>query len=188
MTAKAHETRYYSVQTVPKNVKSQSKNIGFYLTQAELSVVLPNQPQIQKNILYIEPIVQVFRLQPDPLKRAGIYLEISQNGMVATLAGPERATLEVECLVQTGLTISLPLWTITSGDDSEVGLWNNFGKLVVPDMRARSADSNHFELEGGRYFLVAQVDGNSQLQIGMGVSAPALREIDCHPTETRSAG
>ena len=81
MTAKAHETRYYSVQIVPKNVKSQSKNIGFYLTQAELSVVLPNQPQIQKNILYIEPIVQVFRLQADPLKRAGIYLEISQNGM-----------------------------------------------------------------------------------------------------------
>lgn len=142
--------------------------------QAEMLLWLPKQPQIRREILQVSKASQVYNLHPDPSAIGGINLNLCQKHFHASLSGPERADLEVECIVHEGSTMTLPIWAVAQGQEAEVNVWDSFGKLVVPDLLTRGIDAPDLLLNAGKYMIIASVTGTTTMVLGAGV---AMNEV-----------
>lgn len=131
---------------------------------------LPNQPQIRRDIFQVSQTSQTYHLHPDPTAAGGISLNMCQTHFHASMSGPARADIEVECIVHEGSTMTLPIWAMAQGSEAEANVWDNFGKLLVPDLLARGVDAPDLHLSAGKYMIIASVTGNTTMVIGAGVA------------------
>jgi len=143
------------------------------LIHAELALSLPGRPAVRRELLRFDDAHRVVTLRPDGT-RAHVTLETNASYLVASLAGPEQADIEVHWLVEGSSMHALPLWAMARGGDAEVALWDAFGRLAVPDVLARGVDAANIELAAGRYVLTATAFGDTTVLVGAGVSAQAL--------------
>jgi len=143
-----------------------------------MTLWLPGHPVVRREILRLDECSHEWVLRPDG-SGAGISLNLQGDGLLLSLAGPERADVELELQVdEPGLR--LMLWGIARGSDAEAALWDCFGKLAVPDLLARTPDAEMLDLATGRYLLSASVSGSTTAMIGVGMnasSALALRSL-----------
>jgi len=151
---------------------------------ADLTVWLPGQPQVRREILQVTGDPRTFTLRPDD-SRAGVTLLMAEDHFHAAMSGPERAEIEVHWIVQNPNGVEMPLWALAQGRDVEASVWDGFGSLMVPDVTARGPDAHDLVLPPGRYMLSAIVTGQASLLIGAGrscVDALGLR------SDKRNAG
>lgn len=140
---------------------------GIRLTQGDMMVWLPGQPQVRREILQVTGDPRTFMLRPDD-SGAGVTLLMAEDHFHAALAGPEQAEIEVHWLVRNPNGMSMPLWALAQGRDVEANLWDGFGSLLVPDVTARGPDAEDLKLQPGRYMLTAIATGRSSLLVGAG--------------------
>jgi hypothetical protein len=140
------------------------------IARAELSLSLPGMPPVRRELLRPEAAARVFTLRPDGTQ-AHVTLEVGGTHLIASLAGPEQADIEIEWLVEGRSPRALPLWAIAEGRDAEVAVWDAFGRLMVPDVLARGTDAPDIEFVQGRYLLTASAFGRGSLLIGAGIAA-----------------
>ena len=162
------------MKSIPKYLWSEIETAQLQILQAEMLLWLPKQPQIRREILHVSQSSQVYNLHPDPTAVGGINLNLCQKHFHASLSGPERADLEVECIVHEGSTMTLPIWAVAQGQEAEVNVWDSFGKLVVPDLLARGSDAPDLRLNAGKYMIIASVTGTTTMVLGAGV---AMNEV-----------
>jgi hypothetical protein len=162
------------VKSIPKYLWSEIETAQLQVMQAEMLLWLPKQPQIRREILQVSKASQVYNLHPDPSAIGGINLNLCQKHFHASLSGPERADLEVECIVHEGSTMTLPIWAVAQGQEAEVNVWDSFGKLVVPDLLTRGIDAPDLLLNAGKYMIIASVTGTTTMVLGAGV---AMNEV-----------
>jgi hypothetical protein len=148
-------------------------NAALRLVHAELTLSLPGRPPVRRELLRLDSEPRVIALRPDETPAHAV-LETGAGHMLASLAGPERADLEVEWFVESAGTVRMPLWAIARGRDAEVSLWDAFGRLVVPDALARGTDATDLELGCGHHVLTATVFGETALLVGVGITAQAV--------------
>ena len=144
------------------------------LTHAELSLRLPGRPPVRRELLSFDGEPRTFTLRPDGTS-AHATLELGAGHVLASLAGPEQADIEVEWVVEALHPSPLPLWAVANGGDAEVSLWNAFGRLMVPDVIARGFDASDITLESGRYVLTATAFGATRLLVGAGIAAQSVQ-------------
>ena len=152
------------------NATIPSEEPSLRVVRAELALSLPGLPPVRRELLRPEATARVFTLRPDGT-RAHVTLEIAGTHLIASLAGPEQADIEVEWVVEGHCPRLVPLWALAQGPDAEVALWDAFGRLVVPDVLSRGADAPPIEFVQGRYLLTASAFGRSSLLIGAGIAA-----------------
>lgn len=134
-----------------------------------MTLWLPGHPVVRREILRLDEGSQEWLLRPDA-SGAGISLRLHDDGLLLSLAGPERADVELELAVEAA-DLRLPLWGVVHGTDAEAALWDGFGRLAVPDLLARTPDAERISLAPGRYLLSASVDGSTTALIGVGLEA-----------------
>lgn len=143
------------------------------LLHAELALSLPGRPPVRRELLRLDGEPRVITLRPDGTQ-AHATLEVGHAHMLASLAGPEQADVEVEWIVEGGAPQRMPLWAVARGGEAEVSLWDAFGRLTVPDVIARGADAPDVTLTSGRYVLSATALGATTLLVGAGIAAQAV--------------
>ena len=169
------------MKSIPKFLWSEIETAQLQILQAEMLLWLPKQPQISREIFQIPKTSQTYALQPNPNATGGITLDLCQTHFHASLSGPERADLEIECHVLEGETMTLPLWAVAQGPEAEANLWDSFGKLVVPDLLARGIDAPDLLLNAGKYMIIASVTGSTTMVLGAGV---AINEVTLPQTQS----
>ncbi len=175
------------MKSIPKYLWPQAETATLRVTQAELRLWLPKQPHISREIFHIPKTSQTYALQPDPNATGGITLNLCQTHFHASLSGPERADLEIECHVLEGETMTLPLWAVAQGPEAEANLWDSFGKLVVPDLLARGIDAPDLLLHAGKYMIIASVTGSTTMVLGAGVAMNEVTLPQTHSARRRSS-
>lgn len=143
------------------------------LLHAELALSLPGRPPVRRELLRLDGEPRVITLRPDGTQ-AHAMLEVGQVHVLASLAGPEQADVEVEWIIEGGASQPMPLWAIARGGEAEVSLWDAFGRLAVADVTARGADAPDITLACGRYVLSATAFGATTLLVGAGIAAEAV--------------
>ena len=174
------------MKSIPKYLWSQAETATLRVTQAELRLWLPKQPQISREIFQIPKTSQTYALQPNPNATGGITLDLCQTHFHASLSGPERADLEVECIVHESSTMTLPIWAVAQGPEAEANLWDSFGKLVVPDLLTRGIDAPDLLLNAGKYMIIASVTGTTTMVLGAGVAMNEVTLPQTHSARRRS--
>lgn len=152
----------------------KSGRTPLHLQHAEITLRLPGRPPVRRELLQFDGAPRVFTLRPDGT-HAHATLEMGEGWMLASLAGPEQADLEVEWICGGVERLELPLWAVATGNQAEVSLWDAFGRLAVSDVLARSPDAPAIELLGGRYVLTASVLGETSLIVGAGISVASVQ-------------
>ena len=175
------------MKSIPKYLWSQAETATLRVTQAELRLWLPKQPQISREIFHIPKTSQTYALQPNPNATGGITLDLCQTHFHASLSGPERADLEVECIVHESSTMTLPIWAVAQGPEAEANLWDSFGKLVVPDLLTRGIDAPDLLLHAGKYMIIASVTGTTTMVLGAGVAMNEVTLPQTHSARRRSS-
>ena len=137
---------------------------------AELSLTLPGRAPVRRQLLRLDGERRVITLRPDGTL-AHATLEIGESHLLASLAGPEQADIEVEWNLEGSTHGPIPLWAVARGGAAEVALWDAFGRLAVPDVLARGFEAPDITLATGRYVLTASVFGATTLLIGAGIRA-----------------
>ena len=96
-----------------------------------------------------------------------------------TLVGAPRTSVDVEFMVVGIGRLRLDAWcTLGAHDGTDVRLVDGFGRLVVPDLTARTPRSEPLELSAGRYLLAADAPESAvALRIAEPVGARALRAV-----------
>ena len=174
------------MKSVTKYHQSQVETADLQISQAELLLWLPKQPPIRREILHISQDSQVYNLLPNPKLTGGISLNLCQKHFHASLSGPDRADLEIECVVHEGSTMTLPIWAVAQGPDADANLWDSFGRLVVPDLLTRGIDAADLFLNAGKYMIIASVTGNTTMVLGAGVAMSEVTLPLTAPVRSRS--
>ena len=174
------------MKSIPKFLWSEIETAQLQILQAEMLLWLPKQPQISRQILHVSQSSQVYNLHPDPSAIGGITLNLCQTHFHASLSGPERADLEIECHVLEGETMTLPLWAVAQGPEAEANLWDSFGKLVVPDLLTRGIDAPDLLLHAGKYMIIASVTGTTTMVLGAGVAMNEVTLPQTHSARRRA--
>ena len=174
------------MKSIPKYLWSEIETAQLQVLQAEMLLWLPKQPQIRREILQVSKASQVYNLHPDPSAIGGINLNLCQKHFHASLSGPERADLEIECHVLEGETMTLPLWAVAQGLEAEANLWDSFGKLVVPDLLTRGIDAPDLLLNAGKYMIIASVTGTTTMVLGAGVAMNEVTLPQIHSARRRA--
>ena len=143
------------------------------LLYAESVVWLPGRAPVRRELLNPGSGPGSWILRPDG-SEAGVSIQFDGAGLLSILAGPERASLDLDFILHADRH-PLPLWAIARGGGVEVTLSDHFGRLVIPDLLARGVDSAPACLEAGRYLLQAIVEGNASMRLGLGAN-PALAQ------------
>lgn len=125
---------------------------------------------VRREILRLDADAREWVLRPDH-SGAVVSLKFGAEGLLLNLAGPERADVEVELLVAHTEGCGLALWGVAQGPLAEITLWDCFGRLVVPDVLARTPDCDALMLPAGRFVLQASVHGRSSALVGVGLDA-----------------
>lgn len=140
---------------------------------AELAVGLPSGQWVRREILDFGRESSQWILRPDG-SGAEASVRFGGRGLLATLRGPERADLDIDFMVLPDCP-AIPLWSIASGSQVEVSIWDHFGRLAVPDVLARTCDAEDLRLEPGRYLLQGSVQRLSSVLLGIGLNATLAR-------------
>lgn len=142
---------------------------------AEASLGIGDRILAQRNLLRIDQGDRRFELRPQGAS-GSVTVDLSPGLLHATLVGNERATLEIEWMVQSGRAIAVDAWAMCARNSSDVSIVDAFGKLVVADLTARDPSMPPIVMAEGLYLLRAETPGGPLvIRVGQSMSYAASR-------------
>ena len=127
---------------------------GLVVIGADAKVVLPDGREAARELLRVAE-ERRFELRPEAGSGMAT-VDFGPGVFNVTLIGAPRSSLEVEFMVVGLGPLLLDAWcTLGAHAGADVRLVDGFGRLVVPDLTARTPRAEPLELNAGRYLLTA---------------------------------